>query len=165
MAQVPSVSSDSTSGTQTVGPPLVYSVIAPPMQAATVPDAIDGLIATHSRNLGGDVSARLIAASMRQTSNQLDSAYETIATQASDLKVANSVITDLKVENASLTTKLNEVIGSNRLRQITTFVGTALLGMAVDLYKNGLIPSSLLLGLLGLGLLVFTSIPSRRGNK
>jgi hypothetical protein len=165
MGQIPTAPNSGTEGNQAVGTSIVPVAIAPPMQAASVPDAIDGLIATHSRNLGGDVAARLLAASMRQTSNQLAAAHETIAEQSSELRAANTAITDLRVENASLLARLNEMIGTNRIKQFTTFVATAVLGVAVDLYKDDLSIPALLLGLLGIGLLLFASLPTHGSTK
>lgn len=164
MSQVPTAPASGTEGSQAVGTAIIPATIAPPMQAASVPDAIDGLIATHSRNLGGDVAARLLAASMRDTSNQLAAAHETIGEQVRELRAANGVITDLKVELASLKARLNEAIGATQTKQVATFVGTSLLGVAVDLYRNSLIVVASLLGILGLGLLVFAALSTRGGK-
>jgi len=166
MSQVPTAPASGTEGSQAVGTAIIPTTLAPPMQLqpSSVPDAIDGLVATHSRNLGGDVAARLLAGSMRDTSNQLAAAHETIAENARELKAANGVITDLRVELAGLKARLAAAVGTNQTSQVTTFIGTALLGVAVDLYKDGQIVIASLLGIFGLGLLVVAARSARRGK-
>jgi len=101
---------------------------------------------------------------MRDTSNQLAAAHETIAENARELKAANGVITDLRVELAGLKARLAAAVGTNQTSQVTTFIGTALLGVAVDLYKDGQIVIASLLGIFGLGLLVVAARSARRGK-
>ncbi|MES2669918.1 MAG: hypothetical protein V4673_05775 [Pseudomonadota bacterium] len=159
MSDIPKISAAGGDGSQVIGTSLVPSDAAPPLQAASVPDAIDGLIATHSRNLGGDVAARLLAASMRDTSNQLAAAHQKISDFQNELKEANIKITELRVEAAQLTARLREILGNNRVKQAATFVGTALLGLAVDLYKNALVAPASLLFIFGFCLLIFVVLP------
>lgn len=164
MSDIPEISATGVDGSQITGTSLVPLDVAPPLQAMSVPDAINGLIATHSRNLGGEVSARLLAASMTDTSNQLAAAHHRISEHGTELKEANVTITDLKIENAQLKARLGEILGNNRIKQGVTFVGTALLGVAVDLYKNGILVAASLLSILGFCLLAFVVIPLN-GNK
>lgn len=155
MSEVPDPTSTGVEGTQTQGLAVVPATLAPPMQISSVPDAIDGLLATHSRNLGGDVAARLLAASMRHTSNQLAAAHETISIKNSEEKAAIETITKLKVEIAELGGRLKQIQGASRTGSVCTFVGTALLGVAIDLYKSNVSVGAVLTGLLGVALLLF----------
>lgn len=159
MGEVPDPTTSGVDGTQLVGTAIMTTIIAPPMQSASVPDTIDGLVATHSKNLGGDVGARILAASFRQTSNQLAGAHARIAEQEVELRVANTAITELKVENAKLTAQLTTIAGTNRIKHACTFIGTAMLGLAVDLFKNNVATPAILLAVLGAALLVFVVLP------
>ncbi|MGS1121756.1 hypothetical protein [Rhodanobacter sp. UC4436_H3] len=161
MSEIPKAISTGVDGTQSQGSALVPTAIAPPMQVATVPDAIDGLLATHSRNLGGDVAARLLAASMRDTSNQLAAAHQTISERNAEARSTAETMTSLRIEIAQLKERLSQAHSSSRTKSICTFVGTALLGVAIDLFKNNLTNAAVLIGLLAAGLLLFVVIPAR----
>lgn len=164
MNNIPEISSSGVDGSQVVGTAIIPSSVAPPLQTASVPDAIDGLIATHSRNLGGDVAARLLAASMRDTSNQLAAAHHKISELSDDLKDSSMTISNLRVQKARIESRLEEVIGGNRIKNASVFVGTAILGVAVDLFKNNSMVPALLLSILGASLLIFVVLPFSGGK-
>ncbi|WP_267094508.1 hypothetical protein [Xanthomonas sacchari] len=160
MSDVPDPTASGVDGTQARGSALVPTSVAPPMQSTVVADAVDGLVATHSRNLGGDVAAKLLAASMRQTSDQLASAHHIIAEKDSQIHKLHIENSTLKIKAAGQSEKINSLQGTYRAKAVATFVGTALLGVAIDLYKSGTGPASVITALLGAGLLVFALLPN-----
>lgn len=170
MNEIPPVEPSGADGSQTIGVALTPVPIVPPMQVisiplhSNVPEAIEGLVVTHSRNLGGDVSARLIAASMRDTSNQLAAANEAIEKKDSELSELRNNVSDLRVDKAKLEASIQAIIGNNRIKQACTFIGTALLGVAVDLYKDDLTNAAYVIGFLGVAALIFVILPFFEGG-
>lgn len=164
MNEIPKISSSGVDGTQVSGASLMPVSAAPPLQSASVSDAVEGLLATHSRSLGGDVAARLLAASMRENSNQLADAHRKISEVENCLVNENKTNSDLRVENAKLRARIDELLGSARLKQGIIFIGTTLLGVAVDLYKDELMNLAFLLAILGSFLLLFVVLPIGGGR-
>lgn len=163
MSEVPDSTASGVDGTQARGLSLVPTSVAPPMQSSVVADAIEGLVATHSRNLGGDVAAKLLAASMRQTSDQLAGAHHAISVKDTEIQRLSSLVASLQSQIAGQSERIVGLQSTFRAKAIATFVGTALLGVAIDLYKSGIVPASVLTTLLGIGLFVFVLLPSPKG--
>ena len=165
MSDVPEPTPSGVDGNQARGSSLVSAIPSPPMQSTVVADAVDGLVATHSRNMGGDVAAKLLAASMRQTSDQLASAHQIIADRDAEIRRCHAESSDLKIQVASLSERMSGLQSTYRAKGFCTFVGTALLGLAIELYKQKLTTPSVVVGALGLALLVFVLLPHTGGTK
>lgn len=166
MTDIPKPDDSGVIGTQEPGTETTGALVSvPPMQSMTMTQAIEGLAATRPRSLGGDVSAAFVAAAMSQTSQELQATRQSLQRKEDQLQLALDDLTVAKVEIARLNGHLDVASSSQRLRRFSIFAGTALLGVAVDLYKNNYINMSYLIAALGAGLLLFGWLsPSRGGS-
>jgi hypothetical protein len=79
------------------------------------------------------------------------------------LRKANDELGSSKAKIAVLTERLGNTGRTQQLKQLSIFLGTALMSVAVDLYKNNLDKISYLLGLAGAILLLTGWLTNRAG--
>jgi hypothetical protein len=142
-------------------PPEPYS----PLAGLPLAQRFEGLAATRPRNLGGEVAATLIAGSFTQLSEDLRVHRE----QAIDARAKVAELQDnlgtCRTRAAVLEERLSAVEKTQTVRHVSIFAGTALVAVAIDLYKAQLTPSAVVVGLLGVALLVFGSFSRSGGTK
>ena len=92
-----------SAGTQTVQP---TEVLVVPNQGSfdslPITRAMEGLAATRSRSMGGEVAAGLIAGSFTQLSHELTETKGELKTTRHELKTAEQSLSDIRSQNATL---------------------------------------------------------------
>jgi hypothetical protein len=124
-----------------------------PIDGLPITKVVQGLAASKSRSMGGEVAANLIAGSFNQISQEL---YET----KKELKVTRSKL-DEKIENLSdckqrvavLEERVRAALRNRNLRNFSIFAGTSLIAIALQLENMSV--SSYIIGLLGCLFIVF----------
>jgi hypothetical protein len=151
-------------GTQAAGPLEPQAIDAtPPTHGLPITHVFEGLAATRSRSLGGEVAASLIAGSFTQLAHDLDITRKDLRMRDEQLRKANDELGSSKAKIAVLTERLGNTGRTQQLKQLSIFLGTALMSVAVDLYKNNLDKISYLLGLAGAILLLTGWLTNRAG--
>jgi hypothetical protein len=126
-----------------------------PLVGLPIVEAIEGLAATRSRSMGGEVAATLFAGCFSQVSQDLATARESLREKESEFQHVLQGLSDEKTKAAVLQERLDAMARSQHIKQVCILVGTATIGVAIDLYKNsqGLERLSYLVGALGVILL------------
>lgn len=134
-----------------------------PLSGLPLAQRVEGLAAAKPRNLGGEVAASLLAGSFSQMSADLQLHREQ-ASLANDR--ANRLQQDLGASNtrvAVLEERLSAFERTQTVKHISIFAGTALLAVAIDLFKADLKVLGGIVAVLGVGLLGFGAITKHRG--
>lgn len=165
MAEIPTPVETGVAGTQQLGP--VRSAppdATPPLHGLPMTQVIEGLAASRPKSFGGEVPAALVAGAVTHLSHDLRAAQRAAQTKDDQLQQALRDLSQAKERIATLTERLSAAQGSQRLKQICIFIGTALLGLSVDMYKNNMEKPSFLLAILGGSLLLFGWLTPSAGS-
>lgn len=127
------------SGTQTEGPDEILSGAgAPPLDGFGLAKTVCGLTSSRPRSFGGDVNASFVRGVIQHFDD------EAKASKA-DSKMYSELLADTKLELAEAKTELavlRERLATSffvsKLNQITGILGTAAVGISIDLYRAGL---------------------------
>lgn len=112
------------------------SLSARSMEGLTLASTIEGLAATRSRQLGGDVAASLIAGYSTHMAGELLEAKQEIVRLRSENSGLNDRASSTEKKCAVLTERLYGESRSRHLRNISISVGTGLLALSVELLRN-----------------------------
>lgn len=145
----------STGTQQPVDGPVVLPEPYNPLAGLPLAQRVEGLAATHARNFGGEVAASLIAGSFSQLSDDLRIQRDRNAEQMAKISSLQDDLTNYRTQTAVLEERLTAVEKTQSIKQIAVFAGTAMLAIAVDLYKGQLNTLAVIVAVLGIGLLVF----------
>ncbi|AMC34549.1 hypothetical protein [Janthinobacterium sp. B9-8] len=164
MSDLPVPSETGASGTQVAGSSEPLSVDPnPPIHGLPITQTMEVLAATRARSFGGEVAASLIAGSFTQMSHDLEVTRCDLRIRDEQLQKTHQELGDAKVTIATLRERVGAISRAQHLKQLSVFVGTAILGVAVDLYKNNIEKPSYLLGIVGVVLLLATWLTKREG--
>jgi len=133
------------------------------MHTVSISATLAGLAATQPRGFGSGNTAQIIASAYSQLNQEHQELLKTLREKDRKIEELFANLSDAKVSNAKLEGRLGVVSGAQRLRQFTIFAGTAMLGIAIDLFKANL-NSSYLVGAVGLGLLLFGAVQPKTGG-
>lgn len=160
--ETPNPRDSGVSGTQEKGdePQGVLETL-PPFSRPALRDAFIGLTATRPRNFGGDFNAALIGSMVDHFSQESIDAKESLKQKNEELRDSIDELSVAKIEIATLREKLVAAAGVSRVKQTCTFIGTAVLGVAIDLYKSNL-NISYLVGITGAILIGMTLFIDRK---
>ncbi|MCX7156293.1 MAG: hypothetical protein NTW45_07620 [Rhodocyclales bacterium] len=154
----------STGTQQPVDGPVVLPEPYNPLAGLPLAQRVEGLAATHARNLGGEVAATLIAGSFSQLSDDLRIQREQNAEQLAKTSRLQDDLTTYRTQTAVLEERLRAVERTQSVKQVAVFAGTAMLAVAVDLYKGQLDALAAIVAVLGAGLLVFSWFTGHGGT-
>jgi len=155
MTDVPEPEATGSTGTQRSGSTdMIPSVNMGTFDSLPITRAVEGLAATRSRGMGGEVVAGLLAGSFGQISHEL-------AETKADLRVARAEITSTRdalsreqITNASLRQCVLSNESNRLIHNIAIFVGTILLGSSIEFYKSSYHVWAFVSGLLGVVLVL-----------
>lgn len=134
-----------------------------PLAGLPLAQRVEGLAATRPRNFGGEIAANLLAGSFSQMSKDLQIQRES-ASAANER--ANQLQRELGTANtrvAVLEERLAAHERTQNVKHIAIFAGTALLAVAIDLFKAEMKVVGAIVAILGAGLLFFGWISKQRG--
>jgi len=164
MSDLPVPSESGVSGTQVAGPIMEHLSAQPtPTHGLLMAETMDFLAATRSRNLGGEIGARLLSASFAEISHNLTVTREDLRERDDQLRNTQNDLGNAKATIAVLRERVGAIGRVQHLKQLSVFAGTVLMGVAIDLYKSNIEKTSYLLGTVGLILLIAGSLDKRVG--
>lgn len=164
MSDIPRPTDTGSAGTQESTPLRTESAeLVNPFEGLPILRAVQGLAATRPRGMGGEVAAELIAASFAQISHELSDAKSELRETQTKLHEAQSSLSECRERSAVLTERVASLAGDKHLRNLCIAVGTALIGIGVDLIKGNLDEIGWGLVIVGVVLLLFGWISSPKG--
>jgi hypothetical protein len=136
-----------------------------PLMGLPLAQRVEGLAATKPRNLGGEVAATLIAGSFTQMSTDLQLQREQASSATEHANRLQQEFATSSARVAVLEERLAAYERTQTIKHIAIFAGTALLAVAIDLFKAELKALGSIVALLGAALLVFGWITRQRGDQ
>ena len=156
MPDIPQPDDTGSAGTQEIATQQeILPVSSSPLEGLPIAEAVAGLAATKSRSMGGELAARLIDGSFRQVSYDLRETQRELRETRQRLSGVQEELSKCKTKAAVLTERIRAHARGRHLRNLSVMVGTVLVGIGVELYRNDLVKSSLLIGILGVLLMLF----------
>jgi hypothetical protein len=121
------------------------------------------LAATRPRNFGGEVAANLLAGSFSQMSTELQIQREHASSAIERVNHLQQELGSANTRVAVLEERLDAHDRTQNVKHFAIFAGTALLAVAIDLFKAEMKAVGAIVAVLGAGLLVFGWISWQRG--
>jgi len=153
-SKIPQSTDTGSSGTQETSLETLVPANNPPFGNLNITETIQGLAATKSRSMGGDVVAALIAGATTQMSYELAGIKKELAEER---KKSGEIATEhsrLSVRNAVLQERINSEGNTKHLRNISIVIGTTLISIGIEFSRNNFDKISYLMYGLG-GALLF----------
>jgi len=136
------------------GPPAVLIPLPP-----SVANTLQTLAADQPRALGNPAMAQMVASLVLTQDQRLTSALEEVRQGHHKLEAAKTEISNLRVQAGILRSQLSTQERAAHARGILSLVGGTLIGIGIDLYKDGGVTENrgLILACAGVALLVVAS--------
>jgi len=125
---------------------------------------VKGLAENHPRSLGGDTNAAFLAGIVHHLTNDLESVKSKLNTKDAQTLELTTQLTNSRINETKLIEQLDSANKTSRINQWTGIIGTALLGIALDMYKSNM-QLSYAVGLLGGIILLLPIGITHIGNK
>jgi len=162
--EIPKPNETGSAGTQQTGTASVAPVEKEsPLQGLPITEVVEGLAATRSRSMGGEVAANLIAGSFTQLSHNYQETRQELRNTRLELERAQKELSGSKTKTAVLQERVNNVFRERHLKNLSITAGTVLIGLGIEFYRNNLEKASYVVAGLGL-LLIFLGWFSRGGG-
>lgn len=156
MPDIPQPDETGSAGTQTTGSQQEFlPASSSPVEGLPIAETVAGLAATKSRSMGGELAARLIDGSFRQVSYDLRETQRELRETRQRLSGVQEELSKCKTKAAVLTERIRAHARGRHLKNLSVMVGTVLVGIGVEVYRNNFTKSSLLIGVLGVLLMLF----------
>lgn len=164
MTEIPKPTDTGSAGTQQVGTgEIVTGAKESPFQGLPITRRVEGLATTHSRSMGGEVAANLIAGSFSQISHDLQTTRQELSETRTELKQALGELSETKSRAAVLEERANAAERDKHLKNLSITAGTALIGIGIELYRNNFDKFGYIVGGFGV-LLAILGWFSRKGG-
>ena len=134
-----------------------------PLAGLSMAQRFEGLAAARPHNFGGAIAATLLAGSYSQMSTELQIQRENASTAIECVNDLQQELGKANTRVAVLEERLAAHDRTQNVKHIAIFAGTALLAVAIDLYKAEMFTLGTIVALLGGALLVFGWISRQRG--
>lgn len=165
MSEIPTPSDSGSNGTQVaVGGGLIPAEKESPLKGLPIAQRVEGLAATHSRSMGGELAANLISGIYTQLSHDLQSSKQEIIDTRAQLSKAQSDLSDAKTRIAVLEERLRTDSRDRHLKNFCIFLGTTFIGLGIDLVKSDFNTLGTISAISGTVLLIFGWISSSKGS-
>lgn len=151
MTDIPEPENTGSAGTQVTEPEKQLSPAAPDTALEKLPleKTIEGLSATRSRSMGGEIAAGLLSGSFNQICHELKETKHELRETRSDLKTTNQDLSDCKERAAVLSERVRSGSRSRHLQNISILAGTTFVALGIELYRNDLDKFAYIVGGLG----------------
>lgn len=164
MTEIPKPTDTGSAGTQQTGTGEVVAIAkVGPFVGLPITQRVEGLVATHSKSMGGEVAANLIAGSFGQLSYDLQSTKQELSDSRRELKQVLGELSEAKTRSAVLEERASTAERDKHLKNLSITAGTALIGIGIELYRNNFDKFGYIVGGFGL-LLVVLGWFSRKGG-
>ncbi|WKZ33091.1 MAG: hypothetical protein QY316_01395 [Thermodesulfobacteriota bacterium] len=153
--EIPKPANTGSTGTQVVKPEIVQALEESPLKGLPIAQTIEGLAATKSKNMGGEVTATLVAGVVNQLQFELQSKDAELKEARNELKQTHADLSASRIKAAVLQERINSFLKEKHLGNLIIVVGTGLISFGIDMsidgiwYGYGLIFIGLLLATLG----------------
>jgi hypothetical protein len=135
---VPEPSGNGVTGTQQVGLSNdLGTQVAAPLEGVLL-STVRGLAISNPRSLGGDSNAAFLAGIVHHLTEDLESVKKKLGTKEQTISELMTELSQSRITTAQLTEQLKSASQSSRINQWTGIFGTALLGIALDMYKSNM---------------------------
>jgi hypothetical protein len=150
VTHVPEPLNTGSAGTQKEGSvELVPAAQESPWGSLPMAQTVGGLAATRARSLGGEVASALLAGSFAQLSYDLQETKRELSTARQQLDETRIELSGSRTEAAVLHERVGTASKTKHFRNLGITVGAMLIGIGVDLYRNGIYALASILCLLG----------------
>lgn len=162
--EIPKPTDTGSAGTQQAGTGEIVAIAKEsPFAGLPITQRVEGLAATHSRSMGGEVAANLIAGSFSQLSYDLHTTRQELGDVRQELKQTIGELSHAKTRAAVLEERANAAERDRHPRNISITVGMALIAIGIDLYRSNFDKFGYIIGGFGC-LLVILGWVSRKGG-
>lgn len=134
-SDIPDPDNAGGSGKQIAGPMVVANLEAEPL--AGLMDAVNGIVESKPRGLGGDVAAAMIQGMVASYQSELRSARSNAKRLQDSNEQLAEQLSAAKEANATLTSELSGAKKQRAFSSLGLTLATVLAGLAVDAYKSG----------------------------
>lgn len=125
-------------GTQQMGSSNDLDVqVAAPLEGVLL-STVRGLAANSPRSLGGDSNAAFLAGIVHHLTEDLESVKRKLVAKEQKNSELTEELSLARIKSAELIEQLKSATQSSRINQWTGIFGTALLGIALDMYKSNM---------------------------
>lgn len=118
--KMPEPKDTGSSGAQEVATAIVPVGKESPLKGLPIAEALEGLAATRSRSLGGEIAAHVISATFTQLSEDLQKTKRDLKDNQEELKRSVKEFYNVKEENAVLKERLRTQSKEGRFRNIVS---------------------------------------------
>jgi hypothetical protein len=135
---LPPPAGSGVTGTQQMGSSNDLSIqVAAPLEGVLL-NTVRGLATNNPRSLGGDSNAAFLAGIVHHLTEDLESVKRKLGTKEQAISELTNDLSQARIKVAELTEQLKSANQSSRLNQWTGIFGTALLGIALDMFKSNM---------------------------
>lgn len=163
MSNMPTPTDSGASGTQQ-GDQVPDVQVESPMTGLPIVTTMEGLAAGHARSMGGEVTAALIVGSFKQMNHNLQEAQKELHDLRNKLEVDLGQLSDHKVKTAVLEERVKSFSRDRNIKNLCITIGMALIGIAIDLFRNNLRLLGVLMVILGVVLLLIGWLSPEGGS-
>lgn len=163
---VPEPRDTGSAGTQLAGTgEVIANTASSALEGLPITHAITGLAATHSRNMGGEMVAGLVAGCFNQLSHDFQETKQDLRRTREHLDATQRELADSNREVAVLRTKIEGASTARRLRDVILMLGTALVSFGIELFRGDLTKQAYIVGGIGTILLLLAWFSRSGGAK
>lgn len=156
MTDIPEPEKTGSAGTQTPATAdFVPAAVNPgTFDSLPITRAVEGLAATKSRGMGGEVVAGLLSGSFAQISHELSETKSDLRAVRSELDSARTSLETERVKNAALRQQISSAENNRHIRNVAIFAGPIIMGLAIEAYKNQFATAAFAMAIVGLALVL-----------
>ncbi len=166
MIEIPKPTDTGSAGTQLVGTgEIATGAKESPFLGLPIIQRLEGLATTHSRSMGGEVAANLLAGSFSQISHDLQTTRQELRETRIELKQTLEELSKTKTRAAVLEERVNAAERDKHLKYFSITAGTVLIGIGIELYRNNFDKSGYIAGGFGLLLVIFSWFSRMGGSE
>ena len=166
MTEIHEPEDSGSSGTQERGKEISSAInTESPLYGLPITRTVEGLAATNSRSLGGEVAANLIAGSFTQISHELQQTKNDLKQVRNELNETKDELTDNKINSAILYERVNSLTSGRHLHNLSITAGTVLISIGIEFYRNSFEKISFIISGLGSLLVLFGWLSHKKETK
>jgi len=151
---IPEPTESGSTGAQREGSvEIVPSASESPLVGLPITQALEGLAASKSRSLGGELPSALIVASFRERTNDLQIARQDLTRSREEVRTTREQLFEARTRIAVLEERVTAYTRERHLKIVSVAIGTFLLTSGFEAFKQN-IPFLIVFGILGLVLIL-----------
>ena len=152
MTEIPKPPDTGSDGSQEISKEIMAPKPQSPIDGLPITRVVEGLAATRSKSMGGEVAAGLIAGSFSQISHELQETKQEVKRIRTNFEETCEKLSDCRQRAAVLEERVLSTSRNRHLKNLSITAGTALIGISIEFLRNNLDKYSIITG--GLGFLL-----------